>query len=240
MRSKNNSPRCAYLLRMRTALIVFHRWLALATSLFILTLALTGSALVFEGALDRGLNPQLWRVTPAAQPLSLDTLTARALAVAPRPLTIITPGRTADRAFQAQAGQTQIFLDPYTGRLLGTREQADFNRGLPRRLHVLHTSFLVKNVGGAIVGIVTVAALLLVITGIVIWWRDTLWRIRPRHREARRYAAHATAEAAARPCAFRRIARRADAVASSSTVIAARSSSPRAHATRRRGGRSTT
>ncbi len=163
---------------MRTALIVFHRWLALATSLFILTLALTGSALVFEGALDRGLNPQLWRVTPAAQPLSLDTLTARALVVAPRPLTIITPGRTADRAFQAQAGQTQIFLDPYTGRLLGTREQADFNRSLPRRLHVLHTSFLARNVGGAIVGIVTVAALLLVITGIIVWWRDKLWRIR--------------------------------------------------------------
>ena len=47
---------------MQKALIVFHRWLALATSLFILILALTGSALVFEGAIDRGLNPQLWRV----------------------------------------------------------------------------------------------------------------------------------------------------------------------------------
>lgn len=162
---------------MHTALIVFHRWLALATSVFILILALTGSALVFEGAIDRGLNPQLWRVPPAGQPLSLDTLAARALAGAPRPLTVITPGRVADRAFQAQAGQTQIFLDPYTGRLLGTREQNDFNRSLPRRLHVLHVSLLAGSIGGEIVGIVTMASLLLVVTGIIIWWRDRLWRI---------------------------------------------------------------
>lgn len=163
---------------MHTALIVFHRWLALATSVFILILALTGSALVFEGAIDRGLNPQLWRVPVGPRPLSLDTLATRAFAVAPRPLTNLTPGRVADRAFLAQAGQTQIFLDPYTGRLLGTRELGDFNRSLPRRLHVLHVSFLAGSVGGEIAGIVTVAALVLVVTGIIIWWRDKLWRIR--------------------------------------------------------------
>ena len=160
-------------------MIVFHRWLALATSFFILVLALTGSALVFEGAIDRGLNPALWRVTPAANPLSLDTLVARVRAVAPEsPITAVTPGRVADRAFVAQAGSTQIFVDPYTGRVLGTRKQQDFNTSLPRRLHVLHVSLLADGIGGEIVGIVTVAALLLVITGIIIWWRDKLWRVR--------------------------------------------------------------
>ena len=163
---------------MQKTLIVFHRWLALATSLFILILALTGSALVFEGAIDRGLNPQLWRVIPVGQPLSLDTLAARARAAAPRELTAITPGRTADRALQAQAGATQVFVDPYTGRILGTRELEAFNRSLPRRLHVLHTSLLAKSIGGAVVGIATVASLLLVVTGMIIWWRDKLWRIR--------------------------------------------------------------
>lgn len=163
---------------MRTALIVFHRWLALATSVFILTLALTGSALVFEGAIDRALNPQLWRVTPGARPLPLDTLAARARAAARGEITSISPGRVPDRSLTAQAGATQIFVDPYTGRILGTREQDVFNRSLPRRLHVLHTSLLAGSLGREIVGIVTVAALLLVVTGITIWWRDKLWRIR--------------------------------------------------------------
>ena len=164
---------------MRPALIVFHRWLALATSVFILVVSLTGSALVFEGAIDRGLNPQLWRVTPGATLLSLDTLAARALVSAPKgPLTGLSPAVAADRAFTAQASGTQIFLDPYTGRVLGTREQRDFNRTLPRRLHVLHTSLLAKGVGGAVVGIVTIASFLLVITGSIIWWRDALWRVR--------------------------------------------------------------
>jgi uncharacterized iron-regulated membrane protein len=165
---------------VRPTLIVFHRWLALATSVFIFVVALTGSALVFEGAIDRGLNPALWRVAPGAQQLSLDTLAARALAAAPKgPLSALSPTSIADRAYTAQAGSTQIFIDPYTGRILGTREQKDFNQTLPRRLHVLHTSLLVaKGIGGEIVGIITIAALLLVITGIIIWWRDKLWRIR--------------------------------------------------------------
>jgi uncharacterized iron-regulated membrane protein len=164
---------------VHSALVVFHRWLALATSVFIVILALTGSALVFEGAIDRGLNPQLWRVTPGARPLSLDTLAARARAVAPRnPLSSLSPTRIADRAYTAQAGSTQVFLDQYTGRVLGTREQDAFNATLPRRLHALHTSLLVRGIGSTIVGIVTIAALVLVITGVVIWWREKLWRIR--------------------------------------------------------------
>ncbi|MEP6733737.1 MAG: PepSY-associated TM helix domain-containing protein [bacterium] len=164
---------------MHKALIVFHRWLALVTSVFILVLALTGSALVFEGAIDRGLNPQLWRVTPGTQPLSFDTLTTRALAALSKgPITAITPSAIADRAYSFQAAGTNVFVDPYTGRVLGTREGQDFNRTLPRRLHVLHVSLLADEIGKEVVGIVTIAALLLVITGAIIWWRDKLWRIR--------------------------------------------------------------
>jgi uncharacterized iron-regulated membrane protein len=164
---------------VRPTLIVFHRWLALATSVFILVVALTGSTLVFEGAIDRGLNPALWRVTPGARPLPLDTLAAHAIAAVHKgPLTSFSPSSVADRAYTAQEGSTQIFIDPYTGRVLGTREQKDYNRTLPRRLHLLHTSVLADDIGKEIVGIVTIAALLLVITGGIIWWRDKLWRIR--------------------------------------------------------------
>ena len=134
---------------MRASLLVFHRWLALAASVFILVVAVTGSALVFEGAIDRGLNPQLWRVTPGTQPLSLDTLAARAKAVSGDSISALTLANVSDRAWVARTRARQIFLDPYTGRVLGTRATADFNKSLPRRLHLLHTSLLADKAGGA-------------------------------------------------------------------------------------------
>ncbi len=164
---------------MRAALLLFHRWVALVTSIVILLVAATGSALVFEGAIDRGLNPQLWRVPAAAQPLSLDTLAANALAAAPgSPITGVTLAPHPDRAYVAQADGVQIFVDPFTGKVLGTRAQSEFNRSLPRRLHVLHTSLMAGGLGSSVVALVTLASFLLTLTGIILWWPDKLWRVR--------------------------------------------------------------
>ncbi|MES2178912.1 MAG: PepSY-associated TM helix domain-containing protein [Gemmatimonadota bacterium] len=164
---------------MRNSLLVLHRWVALVTSIVILIVALTGSSLVFEGAIDRGLNPHLWRVTPAAAPLSLDTLARRAQAAVPgAAITGFVVAQADDRAYFVQAPPIQIFIDPYTAVVLGTRAQADFNKSLPRRLHVLHTTLMAGDAGGTIVMIVTLAALLLTISGVVLWWTDKLWRIR--------------------------------------------------------------
>ncbi len=153
------------------ALTVFHRWLALVTSLVILALAVTGSALVFEGAIDRAMNPSLWRVAPGGRTLSLDSL-------APKGATSLSLPREPDRALVAQDGRSQTFIDPYTGRVLGTRLVADFNRTLPRRLHVLHVSLMGGKAGGAVVGLVTIACLVLVLTGMVLWWPDRIARVR--------------------------------------------------------------
>ena len=164
---------------MYRALIVFHRWLALIATALILVVAISGAALVFEGAMDRGLHPALWRVSPGAAPLSVDSLMARASAVMPQPvITGVTIPPAADRAYVLQAGATQIFVDPYTGAVRGTRTIDEWNKTLPRRLHVLHVSLMANKIGGEIVGLITVSALLLVLTGATIWWRDKLWRVR--------------------------------------------------------------
>ncbi|MEP6620836.1 MAG: PepSY-associated TM helix domain-containing protein [bacterium] len=164
---------------MRNALIVFHRWLALVTSIVIILAGLTGGALVFEGAIDRGLNPQLWRVTPAGPVLPLDTIVAHARAAVPKAtVTGLSLARTPDRAYVASAGPTQIFVDQYNGRVLGTRDRKDFDQTLPRILHRLHTDLMVGAVGSELIGIATIAALLLVITGMYLWWAEKLWRIR--------------------------------------------------------------
>ena len=43
---------------MRKTLIFTHRWVALVVSVFLLCAAASGTAMVFEGAIDRGLNPR--------------------------------------------------------------------------------------------------------------------------------------------------------------------------------------
>ena len=164
---------------MRQLFVVFHRWAALLSLVFILVLGITGSALVFEGAIDRALNPALWRVRPVGRPLPLDTLIARAqIAVPGPPATGLTLSPVDDRADVVQSGGNQIFVDPYTARVLGHRTVAEWNKTLPRRLHVLHVSLLSGKTGGEIMAIATIVSLLLVLSGIYLWWRDRIWRVR--------------------------------------------------------------
>ena len=59
---------------IRQTLIVTHRWVALAVGIVLVVIATSGAALVFEGAIDRALNPRLWRVAPAGALLPIDTL----------------------------------------------------------------------------------------------------------------------------------------------------------------------
>lgn len=164
---------------MRTSLILFHRWLALAASVVIILLGVTGGALVFEGAIDRAMHPELWRVTPAGSPLPLDTLVAhvraRARGAAIGGLSIAVP---ADRAYVVQAGVMQVFVNQYTGAIQGTRDRGAFDNSLPRRLHRLHVNLMFGQIGSEIIAAGTVASFLLVLSGIYLWWSDKLWRVR--------------------------------------------------------------
>jgi len=164
---------------MRAGLLVLHRWVALVAGVFVFIVAATGSALVFEGAMDRALYPDLWRVTPSGVALSLDTLIARARAAAPgMPVAGITLPPADDRADVVQAGLNQVFVNPYTGAVLGQRTLAQWNATLPRRLHVLHVSLIAGRAGEEIVAAITTLSLFLALTGLILWWRDKIWRMR--------------------------------------------------------------
>ena len=163
---------------MRSTLRVLHRWVALAAGVFVFIAAATGGALVFEGAMDRALYPELWRVTRSGAPLALDTLLARARAAVPgKPVVGITLSPADDRADVVQAGVNQVFVNPYTGAVLGHRTLAQWNATLPRRLHVLHVSLMAGRAGEEIVAAITTLSLFLVLTGLMLWWRDKIWRM---------------------------------------------------------------
>jgi len=164
---------------MRQFLLVAHRWVALVFGVLVFAVALSGSAIVFEGTMDRALNPALWHVRARGPAVSLDTVIARAHArVTNAVVDGISLSAAPDRAHVVEAGATQVFVDPYTGAVLGTRTATEWNQSLPRRLHVLHVSLMGGPAGREIVGVVTIVALLLVLTGVILWWPDKIWRVR--------------------------------------------------------------
>jgi uncharacterized iron-regulated membrane protein len=154
-----------------------HQWAGLAGAVFIATMAVSGSALVFENEIDRALNPSTSYVTPGARLLPLSELVARANAADPGdPVGGIHIGEKADHAYELTSRRRHsIFINPYTGEILGTRDR---ERSLARFLHLLHTRFDAGGIGEYVAGAFTVVMLFLSLSGVVLWWPRKTWRVR--------------------------------------------------------------
>ena len=74
-------------------------------------------------------------------------------------------------------GGTDVLVNPYTGAILPERAGPDPAVAFMRKVHLLHTQLLGGRVGNAVVVAVTFVALFLVVSGVVIWWREKLWRV---------------------------------------------------------------
>jgi uncharacterized iron-regulated membrane protein len=164
---------------MHGALLVFHRWLALITGVLLILIALSGAVLVFEGPLA---NANAVHVVPGAHLLSLDSLGARAVAAAGGGTVVgVGPGRAPDEAsivgVARDTSETDYVVNPYTGEVLGRDTGPTRLQVIVRRIHQFHTSFLAGPIGNAVVAFLTLSSLVLVLTGLILWWRDRLWRI---------------------------------------------------------------
>ena len=65
----------------------------------------------------------------------------------------------------------------WTGRSTFTDRIAGSKRAVAR-VHQLHSSLLSGRTGQVIVSLVTLGSLLLVLSGLVLWWRERAWRVR--------------------------------------------------------------
>lgn len=159
-----------------------HRWVGLAIALPLVVVALSGSVLVFEDALDRALNPALSFVTPGERSLPLDDLVRRAKTAYPdAQLGAISFPEQPDQALQIGAsskpGPFTIAINQYTGDVLGVRSSAERERGLARRIHLLHTRLFAGQIGEWVVGLITALTLFMAIAGLVLWWPRKIMRV---------------------------------------------------------------
>ncbi len=197
--------------RLRPTLVLLHRYVGLVLAAFLVLAGLTGAVLPWYHALDAALNPGWLRVqAPAPDAAQLQPLALRARVQAAVPGARVhhvplrqPPGEAAvffvGPPAGAPQGPTQVFADPYTGRVLGARRWGDLSEGRANLLpfiYRLHEQLALGTVGTTVFGIVAlawtldcfVAALLTVpaarrTAGAAPgWWRrwSRAWRVRAR------------------------------------------------------------
>lgn len=153
-----------------------HRWTGLVTGIFILFLSLTGAALVFIHEIDRILHPGLLVSEGTGPTFTPDEVVRNVLETYPhavvgsitlpegdRSVYTVTIDRLAGFSFN------QVMVDPYTGRIRGTR---DYGASLPFILRQLHLRFYAFGwQGRVVVGLFGLVLLVSATTGLLIYGR---------------------------------------------------------------------
>lgn len=154
----------------RAVFVLVHRYVGLAITAFLLVAGLTGSVLVFQHELDAALNPALFRAqAPSATHRRIDATELRERLQAQLPPGVhvnyvpldTEPGRAVqfyvDVPEGAPATDDEYFLDPYTGKLRGSRHYGDLGQGLQNLvpfIYQLHHSLALGTVGTYLMGVV--------------------------------------------------------------------------------------
>lgn len=193
---------------MKQFIRTVHLWTGLVFGTILVVLGLTGSALSWIHELDSMLNPGLLHVAPpanmrAGDPLRVDAALVQAatdtLVDDPRygrPSMLELPERAGDvfvawyRPAPAVGGAPwrmavtrQVMVDP--ARLMVTGERNWGEAGLSRPLLMptlfhIHRYLVAGEVGKTVIAVTGVSALLMTLTGIVLWWprmaKAAIWK----------------------------------------------------------------
>jgi len=170
--------------KFRNLAFTLHRYIGLAVGLLLAFVGLTGSILVFEPEISEFLTTrQFGQVIPQEKQLSAEKILDIAKAAYPslQPLAIHPPeDRYHPYTLQMTSpdanpkvyvdGYREVFVNSYTGRIMGDRpERTTFHRLFLN----LHYRLFAEELGIAIVGIAGLLLFILSITGVILWpgWR---------------------------------------------------------------------
>ncbi|ERS11076.1 peptidase M4 [Alcanivorax sp. PN-3] len=151
----------------------WHFYAGLFTAPFLLILAITGALYLFNDELNDLIYPQL-RFAPSGDAvLPAGDLVAAVREAYPRDTVTridmpVSPGRTAMAFVTPEQGEPlRVFVDPGDGTILG---DVIYARTLVGFADVMHGSLLLGRGGDALVELAASWALVLVITGLYLWW----------------------------------------------------------------------
>ncbi|MBD7954194.1 PepSY domain-containing protein [Stenotrophomonas sp. Sa5BUN4] len=159
--------------RFHRAVWRWHFYAGLFVLPFIAWLAVTGAAYLYQKPIDRWIHHDLKVVQPAhGMPTSASAQIAAVEAVAAgRTFRYTLPERVDGSVEigvqQADGARDVYYVDPGTARVLGSLPDKGTFSGVVRRLHSLD---LIGSWASALIEIAAGWAILLVITGVLLWW----------------------------------------------------------------------
>jgi uncharacterized iron-regulated membrane protein len=156
---------------LRRFLFHLHLYAGLTVGALLAVMGLTGSALVFGEELDRHLQPEVSTVVPAGErvPVSrvLEAVTESQGGATPRFLRMPERPDAPVVAWMDGHGSRKVYVEPYSGAVLGVRSVEDSGVGTLRALHV---SLLSGERGETVVGTSGCVLIILGLSGLVLWW----------------------------------------------------------------------
>jgi uncharacterized iron-regulated membrane protein len=171
-----------------------HRWVSIVAGLLLLVLTTSGAFLLFEPEARKVAHPAQYHATPTKNPISLDAAVAAAQRAYPHAgaPSYLARNRGVDQVSLGESPSTLVSVDPGTGKVLGaTRPERGF-WGLLVNVHECALScegypLYIKafnkpmpdlgiqgvdklTVGSFVLGAFGFILMLLVLSGVVLWW----------------------------------------------------------------------
>ena len=169
---------------MRRTLLKFHLWTGIAACAFLCVLSLTGAIIAFENELNRVVNPQLLKVQPYGRALPWEVVRRKVedSMRAWRVQRIYMPASAQDSTYvrlasRANGRTDEIYVDQYTGKVLGRKQLAN---PLIWKIHELHINLAAANAGSQFVVWSCAGLLCLSLSGLFLWWPRKVFRFRTR------------------------------------------------------------
>lgn len=156
----------------------WHFWAGLIVAPFLLILATTGAIYLFNDELNDAIYPELRFVPPHAGSVPVSRMIGAALMAHPGGVSRVDLPDAADRpavVFVAprQGVPLRVSVDPGSGRVLGSLV---YERTLVGWADELHGSLMIGTLGDRIVELAACWALVLLVTGAILWWPRGRWR----------------------------------------------------------------
>jgi uncharacterized iron-regulated membrane protein len=158
---------------IRKAFFQVHLWLGIGIGLYVLTISISGSAIIYRRDLMRNSPRQAVIVPASGQRMSVEELTRRALRAYPayevdNIREAQAPDEPDDVVLERAHKRIERLFDPYSGSDLGNPHS--MIERMVEWLADLHDNLLAGQTGRLVNGIGACLVTLLALTGVTIWW----------------------------------------------------------------------
>ncbi len=148
-----------------------HLWLSVPFGIIISIICFSGAMLVFETEITSVIKSDFTSVRPEGQPQDFRRLIRNVGKTLPDTVEItgVTISSDTTKAYQFSLSaprRASVYVDQYTGNVYGRNERLPFFQ----TMFGLHRWLLMAPTGKTIVGVSTLVFVLILISGIVVWW----------------------------------------------------------------------